>query len=295
MTGPPFRLDGADRTTRQARLVRRAAILSILLHGGAILLAPVFAALRPPPAIPRAVMVDLMELPPSELPANPPAPPAPLRPEPHPSSAPAQRPAPAAPPPAHRWLAKLDTGLSRIPDAPVRSGAGSAGELPVRRWTADAPSGDEDFAPAVASEDTALLGHIRELEERVRFSRESAGTVGRGDADVLMTLGGTGDSPAAPIPDWIREMIRRKVRGYLPELQGAYSTALHRNPRLAGRLVVRFRIDPSGRIAAADPVETSVPDEAFTAGVLDLIRRWRFDPTPLSVEVLYPFLFVTPS
>jgi TonB family protein len=288
---------GASR--RHERLTRRTMILSLALHAGVILLSPGFAFLHPSSPLPRAIVVDLTDPPPSELPKEEPVPPAaPVSPKAVDPAAvvPAAERTPANPPPAHRWLAKLDAGLSRIPDAPVRSGAGSAGDLPVRRWTADEPSRNEDFVPAAAPEDTALLGHIRDLEERVRSSRESAATV-REEEDVvaLMTLGGTGDSPAEPIPDWIREMIRGKVRGYLPELRSAYSAALHRNPLLAGRLVVRFRIDPSGRITRADPVETSVPDDRFTASVMDLIRQWRFDPTPLSVEVLYPFVFVAPS
>ncbi len=116
------------------------------------------------------------------------------------------------------------------------------------------------------------------------------------EREAAMMFGQAGGSSGEPLPAWIRDMISRRVRDYLPELQGAYSAALQKNPRLAGRLLVRFRIDPSGKIAKVDPVEVSYQDRAFTAVVVEKVRKWTFKPLAgRSVDVLYPVLFVAPS
>ena len=109
-------------------------------------------------------------------------------------------------------------------------------------------------------------------------------------------FGGVGSSRGEPIPEWIRDMIRRKVRGYLPELEAAYSEAYRRNPEVKGKLVVRFQLDPSGRVSLAESVESSFRDRAFIAKVLEKVRGWTFEPTGgRIVEVLYPFVFIEPS
>jgi len=109
-------------------------------------------------------------------------------------------------------------------------------------------------------------------------------------------LGGTGPSEGTPLPAWLREMIQRKVRGYLPELEAAYSNAMRRDRNLKGRLLVRFRIDPSGIVRHAELAERSGGDGAFRAAILEKVRNWTFEPTGgLTVEVLYPFVFVPHS
>ena len=111
-----------------------------------------------------------------------------------------------------------------------------------------------------------------------------------------MMFGGTGDAAGEPIPAWVRDMIRKRVRGYLPELEGVYTDAIRRNPDLRGKMLIRFRIDPSGKIQQAEPAEEQFGDAAFVNAVLGKVRRWTFEPTGgRSVEVLYPFVFVAPS
>jgi TonB family protein len=121
--------------------------------------------------------------------------------------------------------------------------------------------------------------------------------VGSGsETEASMMFGGTGTSTNEQIPAWIRDMIRKKVRGYLPELEAAYTAAIRRNPALKGNLSVRFRIDPSGKVSRAVLVGSSLQDGAFNDAVLEKIRHWTFDPPAgRTVEVLYPFVFVAPS
>jgi TonB family protein len=91
-------------------------------------------------------------------------------------------------------------------------------------------------------------------------------------------------------------MIRKRVRDRLPELEGIYAKAIHQNGDLKGRMLVRFRINPSGKIEVAEAVEESFRDAAFVNSVLTKVRRWTFEPPGgRTVEVLYPFVFVAPS
>jgi TonB family protein len=113
-----------------------------------------------------------------------------------------------------------------------------------------------------------------------------------------MMYGGKGDTGGGGggIPAWLRDMIRRRVRESLPELEAVYNEAIRKNPELRGKLIVRFRIDPSGKVQRAEAVEGDFRDPAFVNSVLEKIRRWDFEPTGgRAVDVLYPFVFIAPS
>ena len=186
--------------------------------------------------------------------------------------------------------------MANVPEAPVTRGHGKTGGIPVRHWTNDGPARPGDFAPAVAPEKSAAFGkHLEELEARVRRSGRPG--VGSGkETEASMMFGGAGDSSEEPIPAWIREMIRKRVRAHLPELEGVYADAIRRNPDLSGKLFVRFRIGPSGKIQSAEPADGSLADTAFVNAILAKVRRWTFEPPAgRTVEVLYPFVFVAPS
>jgi TonB family protein len=116
------------------------------------------------------------------------------------------------------------------------------------------------------------------------------------ETEASMMFGGVGDTAGEPIPAWVRDMIRKRVRDRLPELEGIYANAIQQNGDLKGRMLVRFRINPSGKIEAAEAIEESFRDAAFVTAVLMKVRRWTFEPPAgRTVEVLYPFVFVAPS
>ena len=292
---------GIDTMERwQGRVLRWTMGLSVLFHAAVILLGSGVSALFPPTAIPPVVTVELTDAPVSTLPEEEPAPPPP---PPDKTSVPSpsrrQVPAPPAPPKpsqAEQWLKKLDAGLARVPEeAPVSRKEGKPGGIPVRQWeTASAPR-PGDFAPAVAPENKALLRQISELEGKVRA--DGIPGVGAGEeVEVSAMFGGSGSSGGEPIPSWIRDMIRKRVQGYLPELEALYSSAYRRDPAIRGKLLVRFRIDPSGKVVLAEPGGSSLRNDAFIETVVAKVRGWTFDPTDgRTVEVLYPFVFIAPS
>jgi len=294
-------VDGLEQW--QARIIRRTMILSVVAHGAALLLGSSLSALFPAREFSTPVIVELTDAPMSELPEELPTPAPPVASSARPESFHASpdrpastRPAPKAPPAARRWLDKLDAGMANVPEAPVTRREGKAGGIPVRHWTNDGPAKPGDFAPAVAPEKSAALGkHLGELEARVRGSGRPGVEFGK-ETEASMMFGGTGETAGEPIPAWIREMIRRKVRSYLPELESTYSGAVQRNPELKGRLLVRFQVGPSGKVTRAESVQAAFGDAGFTAAVLEKVRRWTFDPTDgYTIEVLYPFIFIAPS
>lgn len=271
--------------------MRSAVIFSLILHGAL----PVIAGLIPSrgnvPDLPKPVMVELAE----EVPLAEP----PRREESPLDAVPAAVPSQATRPeqaaegkaggarPSARLASRLDSLLQDVPEVPSPLGEGRTASVVPRRPNVTAPG-------EVRENELPLRKRVEDLEARVR----SRGFVSAGDAKAVETaiVGGEDNEGLEPLPAWLQEMIGRKVRGYLPGLQKAYTVALSRNPRLEGKMLVRLRIDPSGRIRSADPVETSFRDPAFQANVIETIRRWTFDSTDgRTVEVLYPFVFVAPT
>jgi hypothetical protein len=65
---------------------------------------------------------------------------------------------------------------------------------------------------------------------------------------------------------------------------------------LGGKLLVRYRIDPSGMVQRAKLADVSFLDTAFVNAVLGKVRRWTFEPlVGRTVEVIYPFVFLLPK
>jgi len=282
----------------QARVLKWMTGFSLLFHAGVIFLGSTVLSLFPRAAIPPVVVVELLDAPMSTLPEEKPPPPSPVIRETVASlsrqTAPSP-PAPARPSRAEQLLKKLDAGLVKVPEAPVSRKTGKLGGIPVRHWENEANPRPGDFAPAVAPENTALLSQISDLEGKIRGTGVPGVGVG-GEVEVSAMFGGTGMVGGDPIPPWIRDMIRRRVREHLPELEALYSAAYRRDPTIRGKLLVRFRIDPSGRVVRAEPGGTLLQDDTFVENVLTKIRGWTFDPTDgRTVEVLYPFVFIAPS
>ena len=296
-----FPLEGLER--HQARIVRRMMVLSVAAHAATIflglILSPLFPSMQPLPP----VFVELTDAPDSELPGTP-GPPLQVAPEVRAESPEASprtpdspRPAARENPAARRWLEKLDASVRNAPEANVAPREGQPGGIPVRSRTSDGSAKPGDFAPAGVPGGTATLGkQMADLEARVRRSgRPGVGT--GSETEASMMYGGQGDTAGGGgIPAWLRDMIRRRVRDSLPELEAVYNEAIRRNPELRGKLIVRFRIDPSGKVQQAEPVGGDFRDPAFVNSVLERIRRWNFEPTGgHTVDVLYPFIFIAPS
>jgi Ca-activated chloride channel family protein len=89
--------------------------------------------------------------------------------------------------------------------------------------------------------------------------------------------------------DLIRQVIRRNVG----QVRYCYESQLMTNPKLAGKVVVRFVISATGEVTEAKVVETTMKDATFEACLLARVKSWRFPAAKGGgvVVVTYPFTF----
>lgn len=87
-------------------------------------------------------------------------------------------------------------------------------------------------------------------------------------------------------------IVRRIVRAHINEVRYCYDQGLQRNPKLKGRVTVRFTVSPNGKVTESS-LETSTLDDAPVGNcVAKAVKRWRF-PTPTDGKdsvVVYPFV-----
>jgi TonB family protein len=90
-----------------------------------------------------------------------------------------------------------------------------------------------------------------------------------------------------------KEIIRRIVRRHLNEVKYCYDQALVRQPKLDGRVVVKFTISGTGQVLASFVQSTTLGSPAVEMCVANAVKRWDF-PAPRQgglAIVSYPFTF----
>jgi TonB family protein len=86
--------------------------------------------------------------------------------------------------------------------------------------------------------------------------------------------------------------LARVVRQGMAAIRACYERALKRDPRLAGKLVVRFTITPAGTVSLVEVEDDSLGDAEVARCLREVFRRWRFPPpTGGPAEVSFPFVF----
>ena len=89
-----------------------------------------------------------------------------------------------------------------------------------------------------------------------------------------------------------RDIIRRIVRAHINEVRYCYNEGLERDPDLRGRVSIRFKITPNGRVGETSVEASSLGDTKVETCVEQAVQRWKF-PKPQngeSVVVTYPFV-----
>lgn len=90
-----------------------------------------------------------------------------------------------------------------------------------------------------------------------------------------------------------KEEIARVVRMHWYQIRYCYESELRANPKLAGKIVVRWVIEGTGYVQTASVAETTMNNERVENCIARRVRRWKF-PQPKGggiVVVNYPFLF----
>jgi hypothetical protein len=102
------------------------------------------------------------------------------------------------------------------------------------------------------------------------------------------------NEPASTSASIDKGLIRTVVRTHVHEIRGCYELGLADDPALAGRVAVRFTIDPHGMVSEAVVASSNLPPRAepVQTCIAAAVKGWRFPMPPASgsAVVLYPFV-----
>ena len=89
-----------------------------------------------------------------------------------------------------------------------------------------------------------------------------------------------------------RDVVRRVIYLHIKQIRNCYQQALFKNPKLAGRLVVRFDVVPQGKVESLLVTDSNLTVEMQSC-IAETIRTWEFleSESVESVLVVYPFTF----
>jgi hypothetical protein len=90
-------------------------------------------------------------------------------------------------------------------------------------------------------------------------------------------------------------VIQSTIREHLGEFRSCYEAGLSRNPKLTGKVVMRFVIDRQGKVPTARALADEMPDAKVAQCLHDAFSRLRF-PAPEGgvITVVYPLVFEPP-
>lgn len=87
-----------------------------------------------------------------------------------------------------------------------------------------------------------------------------------------------------------RDVIRRVVRRHHDEVRHCYERGLQARPDLAGRVLTRFTIAPTGVVVASSIESSSVAHARTEMCIAAAVRRWAFPSSDGVTSVTYPFV-----
>jgi TonB family protein len=94
-----------------------------------------------------------------------------------------------------------------------------------------------------------------------------------------------------------RELIRRVVRSHLEQLQYCFDVQLTKNPKLSGRVAVRWVVTEQGTVSSSVVASTTTGNNELDTCVAGRVLTWVF-PKPKGggvAVVTYPFVFKAPG
>jgi TonB family protein len=91
-----------------------------------------------------------------------------------------------------------------------------------------------------------------------------------------------------------KAVIRRVIQQHINEVKTCYEAELEKNASLAGRLMVRFTVEPDGKVSESSVQESSLKSPAAEGCIRDAVRTWIFPkPQGGKVVVTYPFVLAS--
>jgi hypothetical protein len=90
-----------------------------------------------------------------------------------------------------------------------------------------------------------------------------------------------------------REEVAKVIHSHMNDIRYCYETGILRDPSLAGKALIDFKINPEGIVPNAKTAEMTLQDGAVANCLITKLRTWKF-PKPrggVHVAVSYPFVF----
>lgn len=102
------------------------------------------------------------------------------------------------------------------------------------------------------------------------------------------------DEKATNISETTKARIAHEIQSHTPAIRACYEEGLSRNPALAGKVTVCFRINQRGTTSAARVDANTTGDSRLGQCMVKEVNRWIF-PAPVGgdVTVCYPFAFTS--
>ncbi len=92
-----------------------------------------------------------------------------------------------------------------------------------------------------------------------------------------------------------RVVVERMVRRRIAMVRRCHERELRQDPRVEGRLVVRWILEPTGRVASSNVVENTSGNAGLAECVRNQLRRFRFNPGPdAETTVLTTYVLTVP-
>ncbi|MBN2013029.1 TonB family protein [candidate division KSB1 bacterium] len=98
--------------------------------------------------------------------------------------------------------------------------------------------------------------------------------VGRGGDLVVSSISSVESADGVHTDSRDSDEISMVVNKHNAAIQTCYTRELKRNPDLKGKVVVRFTIEPSGKVSKVDVVSTTLNNPRVERCILSKIRRW---------------------
>jgi outer membrane biosynthesis protein TonB len=92
-----------------------------------------------------------------------------------------------------------------------------------------------------------------------------------------------------------KEEVGAVIHAHMGEVRYCHEASMLANPKVEGKLVLQFGINPKGVVESVSVQSTTLPERKITDCVTNRLRTWQF-PRPkggIHVSVSYPFLFKT--
>ena len=219
-----------------------------------------------------------------------------------------------------------DAGQPTVKDAapdrgaPASAGAGKGGKKPQKTQVARAQKGEKTRAqakepkskeaqnrkakaranksPNRRSTQSNLVAKQKKLKKRgaPSFRKNSLFSGGPGPSSLLPDTKKKEDQQSAPagLTDGLSQAeVVKVIAQYKKGLNGCYQRQLKREPLRDGRLMLKFRIRPSGRtsnVSIGKKYDGTVLKSCLDA----LVRRWRFPQfRGDAIDIEYPLIFAT--